>query len=75
MNNRNKDKNTKKKKKKKKIVVDPLEILYKKGKDKGLSAKEITLEEEVFRMEISGKEEATLFKVFKLFTYQDHSND
>ena len=65
----------KKKKKKKKEKVDPLLMLFKKGKDKGLSAKEITLEEEVFRKEISGKEEATLYKVFKLFAYNENTNE
>lgn len=47
----------KKKKKTKKVKVDPLLALAEKGKTKGLAAKEITLEEEIFRMEISGKEE------------------
>lgn len=63
-----------KKKKKKKAKVDPLLELYDKGKDKGLAAKEITLEEEIFRMSISGKEEETLYKVFKLFSFDEETD-
>ena len=48
--------------------------LYDKGKDKGLAAKEITLEEEIFRMSISGKEEETLYKVFKLFSFDEETD-
>ena len=64
----------KKKKKAKEKKVDPLIALAEAGKTKGLAAKEITLEEEIFRMEISGKEEQTLYKVFKLFTYDEKEN-
>ena len=60
-----------KRKKKKKEKVDPLVELFNKGKDKGLAAKEITLEEETFRKEIHKKEEETLKKVFKIFARDD----